>query len=161
MSFENNSWGSPNGIHLCAGTTLLIGDTTHVTEIYAAIPGSKNAARTAGEGFFTVPCNSIPTDISLNVGGSKISMNAFSFNLGQVSAGSADCVGGLMADDSVGTPIVPIILRGSPPASHTYAPLPQVSGSWVTSSLRTLTPVRPSSSFLIVDESDLMLIAFT
>ncbi|KLO11674.1 acid protease [Schizopora paradoxa] len=84
------------------GTTLLIGDTTHVTAIYAAIPGSKNAARTAGEGFFTVPCASIPTDISLTVGGSKISLNAFSFNLGQVSEGSADCVGGLMADDSVG-----------------------------------------------------------
>jgi cathepsin D len=35
------------------GTTLIIGDTTDVTALYAAIPGSKNAANTVGAGFFT------------------------------------------------------------------------------------------------------------
>lgn len=84
------------------GTTLIIGDTTNVKAIYAAIPGSKDASATVGDGFFTVPCNSIPSNVALTLGGKKFTISADSFNFGQVSAGSADCVGGIVADDSEG-----------------------------------------------------------
>lgn len=84
------------------GTTLLIGDTTSVKAVYAAIPGSKDASRTVGAGFFTVPCASVPSNVGLTLGGRTFTISAATFNLGQVSSGSADCVGGLIADDSEG-----------------------------------------------------------
>ncbi|KAI5117874.1 hypothetical protein M0805_006576 [Coniferiporia weirii] len=84
------------------GTTLLIGDTTNVKAIYAAIPGSADASRTVGEGFFTVPCDAIPSDVSIDIAGKSFTLSADSFNFGQVSAGSSSCVGGIVADDSEG-----------------------------------------------------------
>lgn len=35
------------------GTTLVLGDATSVAALYAAIPGSKDASSTLGDGFFT------------------------------------------------------------------------------------------------------------
>jgi hypothetical protein len=35
------------------GTTLIYGDTNSVTALYRSIPGSKNASRVVGNGFFT------------------------------------------------------------------------------------------------------------
>ena len=82
------------------GTTLVIGDSTSVRAIYAAIPGSKDASSTVGAGFFTVPCASVPSNVGLTLGGRTFTISAATFNLGQVSAGSRDCVGGIIADDS-------------------------------------------------------------
>ncbi|KAH8118780.1 acid protease [Phellopilus nigrolimitatus] len=90
---------SANDAIVDTGTTLLIGDTTNVPKIYAAIPGSRDASRTLGEGFFTVPCDAIPTDVSLTLGGTAFTLSADTFNFGQVSEGSNECVGGIMADD--------------------------------------------------------------
>ncbi|THH12231.1 hypothetical protein EW145_g104 [Phellinidium pouzarii] len=84
------------------GTTLLIGDSKNVKNIYAAIPGSKNATSTIGQGFYTIPCNAVPNNISLVLGGQKFTISAAALNLGAVSAGSNNCVGGIMADDSEG-----------------------------------------------------------
>lgn len=84
------------------GTTLLIVDTASARAIYGAIPGSKDASRTVGAGFFTVPCASVPSNVGLTLGGRTFTISAATFNLGQVSAGSADCVGGIVADDGEG-----------------------------------------------------------
>ncbi|THH07178.1 hypothetical protein EW145_g3565 [Phellinidium pouzarii] len=84
------------------GTTLLIGDTKNVKAIYNAISGSKDASNTVGEGFFTVPCDAIPSNVAINVAGKSFTLSADTFNFGQVSAGSNECVGGLAADDSEG-----------------------------------------------------------
>ena len=81
------------------GTTLLLGDTNNVRAVYAAIPGSKDASRTIGEGFFTAPCANFPSDVGLILGGQTFTMSADTFNLGRVSTTSPDCVGGLVADD--------------------------------------------------------------
>jgi hypothetical protein len=94
------------------GTSLVVGDQGTVAAIYAEIPGSKDASNTAGPGFFTcaydtyifyhtltsdaVPCDSNP-DVSVTLGGKAFSISADTLNLGQLSEGSDDCVGGIMA----------------------------------------------------------------
>ena len=84
------------------GTTLIIGDTTNVAAIYAAIPGSKDASNTVGEGFFTIPCDAVPSNVALKLGGKSFTISSDALNFGPVSQGSADCVGGIAADDSEG-----------------------------------------------------------
>ncbi|KAK0206178.1 acid protease, partial [Desarmillaria ectypa] len=80
------------------GTTLIVGNPKSVSEFYDSISGSKDASQTVGDGFFTVPCDSIP-DISLTFGGKAFSISADTFNLGQTEQGSSDCVGGIVGQD--------------------------------------------------------------
>lgn len=84
------------------GTTLLIGDSTNVAKIYKKISGAADASSTVGDGFYTIPCDSIPDNVSLKIGGTKFTLSADSLNLGAVEEGSSDCVGGIIADDSEG-----------------------------------------------------------
>lgn len=78
------------------GTTFVIGDTASVKTFYSKIPGSKDASSTVGAGFYTVPCNAIPT-VQLAFGGKSFSIPPAVFNLGSVTARSQDCVGGIVA----------------------------------------------------------------
>ncbi|TFK76152.1 acid protease [Pluteus cervinus] len=78
------------------GTTLIIGDPTTVAQFYAAIPGSKNASESVGNGHFTVPCDTIP-EVSLTFGGISFSIPPDEFNRGRVSKESLDCIGGISA----------------------------------------------------------------
>lgn len=73
-----------------------------MSDIYAAIPGSADASSTVGSGFYTFPCSSAPDDVSFVLGGNSFTVSADTFNIGAVSSGSSDCVGGLIADDSLG-----------------------------------------------------------
>lgn len=81
------------------GTTLLIVDPNSATAIYRAIPGSRSAANEIGEGFFTIPCNEIPTDVSFTVAGKAFTLSADTLNFGQIEEGSNECVGGIMGAD--------------------------------------------------------------
>ncbi|KAH9019322.1 acid protease [Lactarius deliciosus] len=83
------------------GTTQVIGDTRSVQAIYDQIPGSKYA----GFGTWTVPC-SFNTPISIGFSGKAFSISASTFNLGPISSGSRDCVGGFGASDSLGVWII-------------------------------------------------------
>ncbi|KZV69225.1 acid protease [Peniophora sp. CONT] len=78
------------------GTTLVVGDTNTVRALYAEIPGSADASNTAGPGFFTFPCATDP-QVSLTFGGKSFPISLDTFNLGQLEAGSASCVGGVMS----------------------------------------------------------------
>ncbi|KAA1466106.1 acid protease [Dentipellis sp. KUC8613] len=80
------------------GTTLIVGDTANVARFYDAVPGAEDASRTAGPGFFTFPCASVP-EVSLTFGGTAFSVSPDTFNLGQLEAGSSQCVGGIMGGD--------------------------------------------------------------
>ncbi|KAI0068984.1 acid protease [Artomyces pyxidatus] len=82
------------------GTTLIVGDPTTVANFYAAVPGAEDASNTAGPGFFTFPCASVPT-VSLTFGGTAFSVSSETFNLGQLSEGSSQCVGGIAATNGV------------------------------------------------------------
>jgi len=80
------------------GTTLLIGDTEDVLFVYENIPGAKDASSVLGDGFFTVPCDAVPT-VSLTFAGTSFNISPETFNAGQLFEGGADCVGGLTGED--------------------------------------------------------------
>jgi len=84
------------------GTTLLITDNNSATKIFAQIPGAASATRTVGEGFFTIPCDAVPSDVSVEIAGKSFTLSADTLNFGQVSEGSSDCVAGIMGDSSEG-----------------------------------------------------------
>ncbi|VDC02585.1 unnamed protein product [Peniophora sp. CBMAI 1063] len=77
------------------GTTLVIGDMNTVAALYAEIPGSADASETAGPGFFTFPCDTDP-EVSLTFGGKSFPISLDTFNLGLLTEGGDDCVGGVM-----------------------------------------------------------------
>jgi len=79
------------------GTSLVIGPSDQVATFYQNIPGSKDASSTAGQGHYTVPCDAIP-DVGISFGGRTFQISADTFNLGAVSSGSNDCVGGIVAN---------------------------------------------------------------
>jgi len=82
------------------GSTLVYGNSSSVKAFYGAIPGSRDASDTVGAGFFTFPCNSSNSiDISLTFGGKAFRIAADNFNVGQISQGSDDCVGGIAANN--------------------------------------------------------------
>jgi cathepsin D len=83
-----------------SGTTLIVGDLTNVAKFYRSIPGAKDASSTLGAGFYTFPCASAPTSISLTFGGKKFAVSPDAFNLGQATEGSSSCVGGIVGDSS-------------------------------------------------------------
>lgn len=64
---------------------------------YANVPGAKEQTALLGQGYYTVPCNEIP-NVSLTFGGKSFATAPDTFNLGQASKGSSDCVGGIVAD---------------------------------------------------------------
>jgi cathepsin D len=78
------------------GTTLIVGDTATVNTFFKSITGAKDATNTVGAGFFTGPCNSIPT-VSLTFGGKAFTIDPTILNLGQVS--STLCVPGITGGD--------------------------------------------------------------
>ncbi|KAH9054928.1 acid protease [Lactarius vividus] len=86
------------------GTTVILGDSKTVKAIYDRIPGSSPAPANIGTGLYTIPC-SFNATISVRFGGAKFVIERDTFNLGTVSEGSADCVGGIVAlDDGDQTP---------------------------------------------------------
>ncbi|KIK96001.1 hypothetical protein PAXRUDRAFT_774687 [Paxillus rubicundulus Ve08.2h10] len=79
------------------GTTLIVGLPSDVATLYQAIGGT-DASRTLGAGFYTFPCDSFP-DVSFTFGGTSFPISAETLNLGSVSSGSSDCVGGIVGQD--------------------------------------------------------------
>ncbi|KZT25209.1 acid protease [Neolentinus lepideus HHB14362 ss-1] len=80
------------------GTTLIVGDSDSVSQLYGSIDGAKDASSSVGQGYYTVPCDSIPK-ISLTFGGKSFDVSSDTFNLGPESSGSSSCVGGIVAQD--------------------------------------------------------------
>ncbi|KXN87900.1 Aspartic protease [Leucoagaricus sp. SymC.cos] len=82
------------------GTSLIVAPQADVARFYEAIPGSQDASSTVGDGFFTFPCNSDP-QVSLTFGGKQFAVASDAFNLGQVSQGSSDCIGGVAGTSGI------------------------------------------------------------
>ncbi|KAH8977676.1 acid protease [Lactarius akahatsu] len=80
------------------GTTLILGDKKTVKAIYKHIYGSKPAPAEIGPGLYTIPCSFNGT-IAVQFGRSKFVITEETFNLGAVSEGSTECVGGIGAVD--------------------------------------------------------------
>ncbi|KAH8100357.1 aspartic peptidase domain-containing protein, partial [Cristinia sonorae] len=78
------------------GTTLIIGDAKNVKSFYAQIPGAKDAAKTVAPGYYTVPCDAVPT-VQLTFGRKAFEIPPVAFNLGRVDGASEDCVAGIVS----------------------------------------------------------------
>jgi cathepsin D len=100
VSANGRTAGSNIDTIIDTGTTLVIGDPRTVAALYAAIPGAQDASRTIGAGFFTFPCNTDPR-VTLTFGGRQFPISLDTFNLGQVSAGSTNCVGGVVSESGL------------------------------------------------------------
>ncbi|KZV89103.1 acid protease [Exidia glandulosa HHB12029] len=81
------------------GTTVIMGDEASVRALYKAIPGSKDVSERVSPGAFSVPCKSIPT-VNIQIGNMTVPISPASFNLGQLYAGSKECLGGIVIGDS-------------------------------------------------------------
>jgi len=84
------------------GTTLIGGPTTDVQAIWAAVPGSQ--AVPGMDGFFSFPCTASVV-ITLSFGGKSWPINSDDMNLGPISRGSSQCLGGIF-DLGLGSNIV-------------------------------------------------------
>ncbi|CAL1715400.1 unnamed protein product [Somion occarium] len=83
------------------GTTLVIGDPKGVQSLWDSVPGAKNASETIGlPGFYTFPCDP-PPRIEFIFGCKAFLLSPKTYNLGRVSAGSPDCVGGIVAQSGL------------------------------------------------------------
>ena len=80
------------------GSEVIIGDRKSVAAIYAAIPGSKDASKSVGQGYYTIPCSATPA-VSLTFGGQAFPIAPALFNIGPVSTGSQTCIGGIVASN--------------------------------------------------------------
>jgi len=80
------------------GTTLIVGDSDSVSQFYSSIDGAQDASSSVGAGYYTVPCDSIPS-VSLTFAGQSFDVSADTFNLGPATDGSSDCVGGIASQD--------------------------------------------------------------
>jgi len=83
-----------------SGTTLILGNVASVKDLFSNVPGAKNASETVGAGYWTVPCDQVPT-VSLSFGGKSWSISPKAFNIGQVKPNSPDCIAGI-AEGNVG-----------------------------------------------------------
>ncbi|KAF9455232.1 aspartic peptidase domain-containing protein, partial [Collybia nuda] len=84
------------------GTTLIGGPTEDVKAIWDAVPGS--LADPNDTGFFSFPC-STDVEITMSFGGKSWPISTKDMNLGQVSRGSTQCLGGIF-DLTQGSSIV-------------------------------------------------------
>ncbi|KAI0256411.1 aspartic peptidase domain-containing protein [Lactifluus subvellereus] len=77
------------------GTSLIYLPSGLAVAFYGLIPGSKRATQ-YGPGFWTVPCFSVGK-VELSFGGHRFAIHPADFYLGRVSAGSTDCVAGILS----------------------------------------------------------------
>ncbi|KAI0645549.1 protease [Trametes meyenii] len=78
-----------------SGTTIIYGPPDEVAALYKAIPGSQ--VYDSKNGFYSFPCNSVPSNVAFNWGGKSWTISAVNFNMGRVSA--TQCVGAIVGRD--------------------------------------------------------------
>ncbi|KAG6329717.1 hypothetical protein ID866_9372 [Astraeus odoratus] len=78
------------------GTTLILGDQTRVGQFYSGLN-----ATDLGNGFYTLPCNSMPS-VSITIEGTVFPLSSSTFNFGAYPTGSDQCVGAVAGTGSLG-----------------------------------------------------------
>lgn len=79
-----------------SGTTLILGDTSYVRQLYAVI----NATEVGG-GVYSLPCDAMP-NVTITLGGKSIPLSADSFNFGTYGSSGNTCLGGIAGSDGLG-----------------------------------------------------------
>ncbi|KAF9224145.1 acid protease [Gyrodon lividus] len=85
------------GCIIDTGSELIHGLPDDVAALYAAI-GGIDASDIVGDGYYTFPCDNVPT-VNFTFGGTSFSIPADTLNLGPVSSDSSACIGGILADN--------------------------------------------------------------
>ncbi len=80
-----------------SGTTLIYGPPSQVATLYKSIPDSK--VYDSKNGFYSFPCNAVPSNVAFSWGGKSWTISAANMNLGQASAGSTRCIGAIVGHD--------------------------------------------------------------
>ncbi len=80
-----------------SGTTLIYGPPSQVATFYKSIPGSQ--VYDSKTGFYTFPCNAVPSNVAFSWGGKSWTISAANMNLGRVSSKSTQCVGAILGHD--------------------------------------------------------------
>lgn len=78
------------------GTTLILGDTTYVSQLYAVI----NATEVGG-GVYSLPCDAMP-NVTITLGGKSFAISAETFNFGTYGSSGNTCLGGIAGGDGLG-----------------------------------------------------------
>ncbi|KAF8553164.1 acid protease [Imleria badia] len=78
------------------GSTLIVGNPSEVKTFYDALGGT-DASSTAGPGHYSFPC---PSEMSASPSAAHRSPSLKTLNIGPVSAGSSDCVSGIIGQDT-------------------------------------------------------------
>ncbi|KDQ17045.1 hypothetical protein BOTBODRAFT_30433 [Botryobasidium botryosum FD-172 SS1] len=94
-----------------SGTSFIVGEAEGVKALYAAIPGSKDASTTVAPGYYTFPCNNVPT-ISLTFNGISYPIDPKYLSLGPVANGSSDCIGAVVGKTQGFWIIGDVFMRG-------------------------------------------------
>ncbi|KAF9222163.1 acid protease [Gyrodon lividus] len=79
------------------GTVLIYGHPEEVGILYDAIGGT-DASETLGKGYYTFPCNDIPS-VSFIIGGTSFPISAGTLSLGSIVGGSDECIGSIIGRD--------------------------------------------------------------
>ncbi|TBU40376.1 acid protease [Dichomitus squalens] len=80
-----------------SGTTLIYGPPDAVAKLYASIPGS--SMHGANTGFYSFPCDKVPSNVAFSWGGKQWTISAENFNAGQKSLLEFTCLGAIVAKD--------------------------------------------------------------
>ncbi|KAG2075790.1 acid protease [Suillus decipiens] len=78
------------------GTTLILGDTSYVSQLYAVI----NATEVGG-GVYSLPCDAMP-NVTITLGGKSIALSAETFNFGTYGSSGNTCLGGIAGSEGLG-----------------------------------------------------------
>lgn len=78
------------------GTTLILGDTSYVSQLYAVI----NATEVGG-GVYSLPCDAMP-NVTITLGGKSFALAAGTFNFGTYGSSGNTCLGGIAGSDGLG-----------------------------------------------------------
>ncbi|KAG1856649.1 acid protease [Suillus subalutaceus] len=78
------------------GTTLILGDTSYVSQLYAVI----NATEVGG-GVYSLPCDAMP-NVTITLGGKSFALSAETFNFGKYGSSGNTCLGGIAGSDGLG-----------------------------------------------------------
>lgn len=137
----------PHNAIVDTGAPLFLVDMDTVNTIYGAIEGSLVATALAGPGTWTVPCDNVPTDISIVIGGKAFALSPETINTGPLRKGSNRCLGGIVGQAqnrtlSASRSVVPKLFSDM---HH-----PQNLGSSATFSCATFTAVRVVTQTLLL-----------
>ncbi|GBE79958.1 Aspartic protease [Sparassis crispa] len=99
MAFNGSAVTNITGI-VDTGTTLIVGDTQSVEQLYATIPGSQKLG-TDGQETYSIPCDAV-SPLNITISGTVFTVSPETFNKGPLNDGSNNCLGGLMGQPSLG-----------------------------------------------------------